>query len=240
MKKTLLFCVPYAGASANIYWKWSAKLDELIYLVPLELAGRGSRVSEPHYNTFDEIISDLGGQIHKYLKNNEAYALFGHSFGGTIVYEVGHYLTNLGVRSPEAIFFSGKSAPGNYPRNRFIHSLPEDQFKAEIFRYGITPKEVFETKELYEYFMPILKNDIQMSESYVCKDRQKKLDCPFFVLYGKDDVGVRKKQISDWSLFTNRTCSFFGFNGGHFFIREFEDEIIGLINRTLTKNEVVQ
>ena len=43
MEKINLFCLPYAGSSASVFFKWKKYLDEDIMLYPIELAGRGKR-----------------------------------------------------------------------------------------------------------------------------------------------------------------------------------------------------
>ncbi|MCT4687107.1 hypothetical protein [Vallitalea sp.] len=55
----ILFCLPYAGVSEVIYFKWKKYLQSNIRLYPVVLKGRGSRIQEGFYEilrTYKKII----------------------------------------------------------------------------------------------------------------------------------------------------------------------------------------
>lgn len=236
MKKITLFCVPYAGASAMVYKKWEELLHNSIELVPLELAGRGFRYKEPHYNSFDDVINDLSQKIANRIDGHDTFALFGHSMGSTIIYELTYRLKDLINESPKVLFFSGNIAPHVKKQKKMIHLLGEQEFKEEVYRYGITPKEVFEDKTLYQFFMPTLRNDFRINETYQFCKKKMKIDCPISVFYGSEDEKTNKYNMLEWSKHTKFDCSFYKFNGGHFFIHEHYKEIVEIINKSLIAN----
>lgn len=41
-----LFCLPYAGGSGTVYYRWSNYIAPSINLYPIELKGRGKRFKE--------------------------------------------------------------------------------------------------------------------------------------------------------------------------------------------------
>ena len=86
MKKIKLICIPCAGGMSYTYLKWMRYLDPLIKLVPIELSGRGSRNDSPLYRNFNEAIDDVFNEVEPYL--NGDYAIFGHSMGSNIAYEL--------------------------------------------------------------------------------------------------------------------------------------------------------
>ena len=43
MSNISLYCLPYSGGSAAMYYKWRSVLSDNITLRPLEPAGRGTR-----------------------------------------------------------------------------------------------------------------------------------------------------------------------------------------------------
>lgn len=47
----ILFCLPYAGGSEVIYYKWKEYLSSLIQLEPIEHRGRGMKINEGFYET---------------------------------------------------------------------------------------------------------------------------------------------------------------------------------------------
>ncbi len=82
-----LFCIPYSGASATVYSRWSKLINKEIEVFPLELAGRGRRLNDKFYNDMDEAAEDLSNTIIDEAKDIN-YALFGHSMGARLTYEV--------------------------------------------------------------------------------------------------------------------------------------------------------
>ena len=67
-----LFCVPYAGGSALVYKPWIADFQRQgIELIPLEMKGRGSRITESFYADFEEAKEDLLQMIYQYLEESD-------------------------------------------------------------------------------------------------------------------------------------------------------------------------
>ena len=56
MTKIKLFCFPYGGGSAAVYYDWKQYLNENIELYAVELAARGRRIHEPNYNSVDDAV----------------------------------------------------------------------------------------------------------------------------------------------------------------------------------------
>ncbi|MEM5672660.1 thioesterase domain-containing protein [Bacillus cereus] len=107
MNTVKLICLPYAGGSARIYNTWVHLLDEKIEVVCPELAGRGKRFNEPFYKNLKEAVDDIYKNIEP-IVNSGPYALFGHSMGSLLTFELYYKLKREGHCEPEAIFFQGK------------------------------------------------------------------------------------------------------------------------------------
>lgn len=237
MKKTVLFCFPYAGGSSGVYVKWKKYLHRSIELIPVELAGRGRRIYDPLYQNVEEAIDD----VLKITKNHilhSRYALFGHSLGALIAYELAHRIREIGLPMPQHVFFSGRGAP-QVPRKKdrpVFHKLPDDEFKKEILKLGGTPKEFFEHPELLEVLLPTLRGDFRMSETYRDQhDRDGKVDPLAYdisVFMGKDEE-ITAEQMFGWREQSKKMCSMYYFEGEHFFIHEHTEELVKIINHTL-------
>ena len=111
MKSIKLFCIPYSGGSADIYYKWKKELDSSIELCPIEIAGRGRRMNEPFYETVAEAAEDISSRILTQIDDDTQYAIFGHSMGALLAYETYFSLMEKCSKEPEHIFFSGRKAP---------------------------------------------------------------------------------------------------------------------------------
>ncbi len=173
MKKIKLFCIPYAGGSAMVYHKWKNKLNSVIELHPIELAGRGSRYNEPLYKSLDEAVNDIYRYIISHI-DSSPYALFGHSMGSYLTFELFHKLTSMRHKEPIHIFFSGKESPQSNKSKRQIHLLDDLNFKSKILELGGTPEELINNEELSHFFLPIIRADYKITEKYKYLPKSKK------------------------------------------------------------------
>ncbi len=228
-----LFCFPYAGGSAVIYNQWKQYLDSTIEVRPIELAGRGKRINEQLYNDVPEVIEDVWNILKNEI-NNTKYVFYGHSMGAMIAYEVAQRMQKYNYPKPLHIFFSGRSAPHvKREDEKKYHLMPEDKFRKEIIELGGTPPEFFEHPELLEVFLPLLKNDFKLSETNTHNGEIQPLDINITIFLGKDD-DLTSEQCDGWKKHSTKLCSIHYFEGGHFFIHEETEQLIKLMNTTLT------
>jgi medium-chain acyl-[acyl-carrier-protein] hydrolase len=232
MPKVKLFCFPYAGGSTQMYHAWTNHLHPKIELIPVELSGRGLRFNEPLYNNFEELIEDVFRQI-QYDIQETPYAFFGHSLGALIAFELLYTIHANHLPYPRHVFYSGKSAPNiTCKKTSFFHLLEPEQFKKKIMALGGTPPAIFENHELETLFMPILKNDFKMAETYTFKKGRKLYDGEITVLLGKDD-DLTADQCHEWSNCTSGMCKIIYLNGGHFFINQQTEAVLHIVNNTI-------
>lgn len=232
-QKWKLFCFPYAGGSSAVFSRWKKKLDKNIGLAAVELAGRGKRIYEPLYHSINEAVEDVYSIIKSDL-NGSPFGFFGHSMGGIIAFELAHKLKKIEVSEPSFIFFSGRGAP-HVPKREdkeIYHKLPHDEFKEKILELGGTPKEFFEHPELLEVLLPTLRSDFTIAETYESSAEINPFDIDINVMIGKDE-DVTAEQMHGWKDHTNKLCTMYYFDGGHFFINEKTEEIVGVINNTV-------
>ncbi|MFS2126939.1 thioesterase II family protein, partial [Pseudomonas sp. Pseusp97] len=104
-----LFCLPYSGASAMVYARWKRQLPGWIDVCPVELPGRGRRFAESLHTDLRALASQLADEIAARL--DQPYALFGHSLGGLLAFELAHALRDRGLPMPQALFASAAPAP---------------------------------------------------------------------------------------------------------------------------------
>lgn len=233
-KKIILFCLGYAGGSAIVYNKFRPYLDKNIRMVPIEYAGRGRRVNEEFYADVSCAVDDIYKQVSKYIDDYE-FAFFGHSMGSVLTYEVCKKIKQINCKEPLFIFFSGRYPPHIKKEGDLIYNLPDEKFKEEILKYGGTPKEIFDNKELAQLFVPILRADYKIIELYKFNGDFVKFKCPIAVLSGKDDKIVDRSDLDEWQEYSEQKISIYEFNEGHFFINIFTEEIADIINKSLKK-----
>ncbi len=234
MNKIKLFCFPYAGGSSTAFSQWKTYLHPDIELRPIELSGRGKRTGEGYYNSLFEAIDDVYQQIQIEIMNSP-YLLFGHSLGSLIGYELAQKIRQNNMPDPMHIFFSGQGAPDLRKEDRKRYHLMEDQkFREEIVELGGTPPAFFEHPELVEIFLPLLKNDFKIAETYEISGDINRLDMEISVFLGKDDE-FTGEQCDGWKNHTSKLCSIYHFNGGHFFLHDETKPMLDIINTTMLK-----
>jgi medium-chain acyl-[acyl-carrier-protein] hydrolase len=227
-----LVCLPYAGGSSATYLTWKKLLAPGIELVPVELAGRRGRASDPLYADMAEAVRDVRGRINPVVSGG-AYALFGHSLGTVIVYELCRTLQAEGKPLPTHVFFSGRFPPYLETEPTSWHALPDDQFIAQMGRFGDAPLELFQDKEFLAFALPLLRHDYKLAETYRHTGEKLVLDCPVTVFHGTRDALVTKAEMALWRGCARDQYAFHEFNDGHFFINTRRQEIVAIINREL-------
>lgn len=232
MSKIKLFCFPFAGGAAASYNPWKPLLDPSIEMRSIELAARGRRMRDVNYDSIDDAVDDVFSIIKDELSQSP-YALYGHSMGSMIAFELAYKIRNAGLPAPKHIILSGRAAPQISRENkRQLHHLADEEFKSQLLEMGGTPKEFFEHPELLELFLPILKGDFRLTETYVHAPKDAPLEVDMTVLSGNQDEDSME-DVEAWKIHTSGTCNIHHFDGDHFFIFDKAQEVTGVINAAL-------
>ncbi|KKZ90954.1 thioesterase II family protein [Bacillus wiedmannii] len=231
MQKTKLFCFPHAGGSAFSYAKWKNHFNPYIEVVPIELAGRGYRIEENLYQSMEEAVNDVYNNIVMQI-DDSPYILFGHSMGSLIAYEVARKIKDSKNVSPEFLVLSGRNHPNSKIKN-IRHNLSNEQFKREVISMGGTPSGVLQSEELMEIFLPILRADFKIVETYIHDNNIQPCDIDFLIFNGENDEFTTYDQVIKWEQYTSKTCTLHSFEGNHFFLNENIEEIAKSIIRKL-------
>lgn len=231
MTKVRLYCLPHAGAIANVYKSWKKYMHNSIEICPIEMPGRGKRINAPFYESIEAAADDVFKMIQEDIKHMP-YAILGHSMGSMIGYELCHKLNQSNCIPPIHVFFSGRKAPHIPENNRKIHNLPDEEFINEIIKLGGTSLEVFRHEELKNFFLPILRMDYRICEIYDYVDKGQ-LNFDLSILYGKED-DMTAAEVIQWKQHTKKSCNIYEFSGGHFFINNLTENVVEIINRNLS------
>jgi medium-chain acyl-[acyl-carrier-protein] hydrolase len=211
-----LFCFPYAGGSAELYRSWQRWFPPEIDICLVHLPGRGRRISEQAFTRAMALVNEIANRMVEHI--NVPYALYGHSMGALISFELARELCRRGNPGPRHVFVSGRSAP-HWPRTQMAtFQLSDDEFKAELSRLNGTPRDVLASPELMELFISLLRADFEIVETYEFHPTER-LSCPITVYGGLHDEHVPIESCRAWQEQTSAVCKIRMVDGDHFFIR---------------------
>ncbi|WP_051359385.1 thioesterase II family protein [Paucisalibacillus globulus] len=218
-----MFCFPFAGGSASFYGEWSTILSRHgIEVCAIQLPGREDRIYETLLTNVDELASEVVEAMADY--QDKPFVFFGHSMGTLICFEVARKLRAMNRREASILFISSGKAPQISPR-RILHDLPKDDFLRKIKELGGTPDIIIENRDLSELYLPILRADFTLIETYQYVD-----STPFqtkIVGYGgKMDKEVRYEDIVAWERHSHKPLPIKIYDGDHFYLRPYKESLL--------------
>jgi surfactin synthase thioesterase subunit len=225
-----LFCLPYAGGGASIFRLWPRELPSNVELCAIELPGRENRIGEKPISNLEILTEKL---VNVFLQQlDKPFALFGHSMGALIVYELARKLQQKNV-NPVYLFVSGRPAPNVAELYPPIHLLPDAEFIEKLTNlYSAIPDTVLKDEELMQLFLPVLRADMTLVETHI-HSQVEPLNCPMFALGGLEDKEATDHLLVSWREYTRSSFSVQMFPGGHFYLNENRQPLLQLISKTL-------
>jgi surfactin synthase thioesterase subunit len=161
------------------------------------------------------------------------YAVFGHSMGGHVAYELVCALRNRGAPLPCLLIVSGSRAPQLPPWSPLLYKMPDNALVRTLEeRYGTR----FEPGmlELVEMGLPTLRADLMVVETRSHRPAPL-LPMPLLVLAGAADPGVPLADARAWARLAGDGCDVKVFSGGHFFPMMQRDAVLNCIRKALAR-----
>lgn len=225
-----LFCFPYAGGGASIFYRWQNNLPAAIQPCPVQLPGRENRIAEPPFESVISLRFELGDCLDPYL--DRPFALFGHSMGALIAFELARELRRREKPLPSHLFVSGRRAPQVTANKPPIHQLPDSEFMDELRMLQGTPEEVLANEELIQLVLPTLRADFALCETYRYYSEEP-FDFPITALAGTGDADTSLEEIGEWRRQTDSQFRLHELPGNHFFLNTQSREILRIIEESL-------
>ncbi|MDR6224174.1 thioesterase II family protein [Desmospora profundinema] len=230
-----LYCFPYAGGGASVFREWFSHVPAAVEVCPIQLPGRETRIGELPLQSVSAIVEQLNRELDP--GDDVPYAFFGHSLGAVLAYEWTRLLEQQG-RPPVRLFVSARSAPHLPQSSEPVHALPEERFVARLRQLNGTPAPILENRELIEFFMPILRADFAVSETYQHR-AGRPLTTPISAMGGREDQEVSLEDLEAWSGHTDAHFSLRLFPGDHFYLHDQRELLIRFIWEELHNENVL-
>ena len=224
-----LLCFPHAGGSEATYNDWQEGFSNEIEVCPVQLPGRGARMNELPFTDLRRLVEaaaiGLIGQMDK------PFAIFGHSMGAVIGFELARQLRREYGIQPIHLFISARCSPQSL-LGRIIPRVTDSDLAAVLERGEGTPREVIENPELMELLIPVLRADFAIGQPGVLAS-EPPLDCPITAFGGLEDSTTGRACLEGWRDHTRARFTLRMVPGGHFFLRGARLLILSAIAREL-------
>jgi medium-chain acyl-[acyl-carrier-protein] hydrolase len=225
-----LFCFPYAGAGASVYRGWADALPAEIELCPVQLPGRETQLKQPPFTDLSLLSRALTDALLPYL--DRPFAFLGHSMGALVSFEVIRQLRRQKAPLPAHLLVSGRRAPQIPHLAPPIHHLPDEVFISALQQFGGMSPVVWQNAELRRLFLPVLRADFAMLETYSYRT-EPPIACPISALGGVQDPETMGDNLTAWQEQTSNQFSLRLFPGGHFFIKNDREAFLQVLERSL-------
>lgn len=225
-----LFCFPHAGGGPSFFRPWRAALQPENAVRRVLLPGREWRLEEPPFRHIADLMEPLCAALGPFL--DQPYALFGHSMGAVVAYEVARRFSDAGPAGPACLIVSGHRAPGLAGKRPPLSGLPDHEFLAEVARLNGIPAEVLSEPELLDMLLPALRADFELAETYQPFPGGG-LDCPVVAYMGTSDPEVEYTEMLAWREVTTGRFKMRVFPGDHFYLKGGRPDVLNAVREDL-------
>ncbi|MFJ9538362.1 thioesterase II family protein [Streptomyces sp. NPDC101225] len=210
-----LICFPYAGGTPSVYRGWGDRLGTGVQVVPVLLPGRGLRLRESPYTAMRPLAGDIADAlVERELARD--YALFGHSMGALLAYEVACALRERGHAEPRHLFVSGSRAPHLYG-DRDDRSLSDADLRQLVRALGGLGDDQVIGSSYLERRLPVLRADLTACEEYRWTPRAP-LGSPMTAFSATRDPIASRPSVEAWRTYTRGSLLHHHLEGDHFFL----------------------
>ncbi len=226
-----LVCFPHAGGSAGYFHPVAQALAPKVEVLAAQYPGRQDRYREPCVDSVQE-LARLGALALRDW-DDRPFALFGHSLGAMVAYEVARHFAAAGGDGPVHLFVSGRRSPTCH-RAESVHRLSDDALIAEVMALGGTNPQVLADPETRSLVLPALRSDYRAAETYR-HGPGAAVRCPVTALTGDADPRTSLEEAAAWQEHAPAGgFELLVFGGDHFFLNGKADDVVAALRERLS------
>lgn len=230
--KIRLVCFPHAGGAAVSFRDWATLTPPEIEVLSVQYPGRQDRLRDPCPPTMEELADAITTALLHEAADDLPLALFGHSMGSSVAYEVARRLEDVPGRTLTRLIVSGRPRP-RLPQEKAPGPAPTDTEILDHVRL-LDPEgaAVYEHPELRPVIMPALRADFGLLAAYRPAHLHR-LDIPVTACGGDHDPVCPVGELSSWSDVTTQGLDVRAFQGNHFYLNPRKEELLAFITSRL-------
>ncbi|MEU2631934.1 alpha/beta fold hydrolase [Kitasatospora sp. NPDC007106] len=226
-----LVLLHHAGGSAAGYRDFLSHLPAHWRVLALELPGRVHTSKQRGCRSAAEVTELLLPVLESEVAGH--YAVFGHSMGALVAFELVRVLERLG-RAPLWLGLSGSPAPETGPpATEQRHTWPHERLVHFMRRLGGTPEGVWHHPVLAERMVRTMRWDLEVVDTYRHPGGHP-LTTPVSLFAGEADPLVPPERIRRWHAHLHNAIAFHSLPGGHFYLFEHTADLCRRIVHDIT------
>lgn len=220
-----LFCLVHAGGDSRYYNKFiSYTRNTDIDIIPIEYNGRGKYKKEKIAENFNELCQEVIDKICIHI-NDHPYAIFGHSLGGLLAYEICVSLTNKKIKLPKHLYISSRDDP----MSSHSYNFSDDELVEYLISIGDKSSDIYLDKRFAKVYLHRIKMDFNLLQQYVCL-KPVKLDIHTRIFWSGEDDAILSP-IDNWDNYFNGIVEYNEFPGGHFYLNNCYKDVLDIIRK---------
>lgn len=211
-----LYCLPHAGGSASAFQPWIGQLDG-IAVCPVQPPGRDTRLGDAPHSGLQPLVEELA-EVVRADAGNSPYAVYGHSFGALVGFELVHQIRRDGGPLPVHLLVSGFGAPPMASADA-PYGLADEQIVELLRTLGGTPEVFLSDHRALRLILPPMRADLMVRNSYRYRPSPR-LDVPITAIAATEDPQVAVEWMAEWRWQTMYHFQLRTLVGGHFAVLE--------------------
>lgn len=227
-----LFCLHYAGGSAAVYRNWPAALAPHCEVVAVELPGHGRRIREPLRTSATALVDLLLAELGEQMRAGP-FAMFGHSLGGLLAFELTHELVRRDLPRPAHLFMSAALCPTRTGGSG-LHALPDADLIDALADLNGAPAEALAHEELMALMLPIVRADLCVAETWPFVP-ERTLDVSVSLLGAISDPIAPPAEIDRWREHFTGELDRRSYQGDHFYLHTEDAAVLRHVSAALRR-----